>query len=136
MSSESTYRNQPRRRFSRAFKREVVELLLEQAATVAEIARAYDLHPNQLCRWRTEYFRGEYGEVQPAHVSEPCLLPVRLIETATAMPVASTLEEPERATTSEATTGVRRLSIVLSKGQMHLEDVDHETLGMLIEALR
>lgn len=31
---------------------------------------------------------------------------------------------------------LRRLRIVLPKGQMHLEDVDHETLGMLIEALR
>lgn len=136
MSSERTYRNQPRRRFSRAFKREVVELLLEQAATVAEIARAYDLHPNQLCRWRTEYFRGEYGEVQQAHLSEPCLLPVQLVQTAAAMPVALAAEQSEKTNTLEPKTGIRRLRIILPKGQMHLEDVDREMLGMLIEALR
>ncbi|WP_414647421.1 transposase [Castellaniella sp.] len=54
MGSSTGYRNPPRRRFSREFKREVVEMLIEEAATVAEVAREYDLHPNQLFRWRSE----------------------------------------------------------------------------------
>lgn len=136
MSSENTYRNQPRRRFSRAFKREVVELLLEQAATVAEVARAYDLHPNQLCRWRAEYFRGAFAAVQEAHANEPALVPVELIETTTAMPVASSVDALEKSIVRAPAPGVRRLKIVLPKGQMHLEEVNRETLVLLIEALR
>ena len=50
MGNVTDYRNLPRRRFSREFKREVVEMLIEEAATVAEVAREYDLHPNQLFR--------------------------------------------------------------------------------------
>ena len=80
MSSLENYRNQPRRRFSREFKREVVELLLEQAATVAEVARAYDLHPNQLCRWRTEYFRGDYGAVSTREASAATFLAVEVAD--------------------------------------------------------
>lgn len=48
MLSETSYRNQPRRRFSREFKRDVVELLQEEAATVAEIAREYRKLPCQV----------------------------------------------------------------------------------------
>lgn len=130
MSSKSTYRNQSRRRYNKAFKREVVERLLAESATVAEIARAYDLHPNLLCRWRTEYWRGEFGVAQLAQPGEPVLLPVKLIEAAEALPA------PAQIATATSTTCLRRLRIVLSKGQMHLEDVDRETLGLLIEALR
>lgn len=55
MSLTSSYRTQPRRRFSREYKREVCELLQSGAATAAEVAREYELHPNQLFRWRSEY---------------------------------------------------------------------------------
>ncbi|MGE4338098.1 MAG: transposase, partial [Pigmentiphaga sp.] len=68
--TSQTFRNQPRRSFSRAFKKEVVELLLQDAATVAEVAREYDLHPNLLCRWRSNYLRGHYAGVAET-VDEP-----------------------------------------------------------------
>jgi transposase len=52
----SSYRNQPRRRFTQAYKAQVVEQLLsDQSLTVAQVAREHDVHPNQLCRWRREY---------------------------------------------------------------------------------
>lgn len=51
-----SYRNQPRRRFTQAYKDQVVEQLLsDQSLTVAQVAREHDVHPNQLCRWRREY---------------------------------------------------------------------------------
>ena len=136
MLSESSYRNQPRRRFSREFKRDVVALLQEEAATVAEIARAYDLHPNQLMRWRTEYLRGAYGAVAQCAKNEPALLPVKLIEAAQSIEVARPVIKAEEPPVADPTRRLRQLRIVLPKGQMHLEDVDRETLGMLIEALR
>jgi len=136
LSTESGYRNQPRRRFSREFKREVVELLLEQAATVAEVARTYDLHPNQLCRWRTEYFRGEYGTVREQTACEPTLLPVEILDMTKALTIGSPATDVAKPAEHVPSKRLRRLKVVLAKGQIHLEDVEPETLGMLIEALR
>jgi transposase len=135
MLSLENYRNQPRRRFSREFKREVVELLLAQAATVAEVARTYDLHPNQLCRWRTEYFRGEYGATSAKGAPPATFLPVE---------VADTLDMPKALAVSDAPDAVQggircripRLKVVLAKGQILLEDIGPEHLGLLIEALK
>lgn len=78
--STTSFRNLPRRRFTREFKRDVVEHLLHSGRTVAEVAREHDLHPNQLCRWRNDYRRRVSQTVQPAAntalvpvtVSEPC----------------------------------------------------------------
>ncbi len=50
-----SFRNLPRRRFTTEFKHKVVEYLLRSGSTLAEVARIYDVHPNQLCRWRAEY---------------------------------------------------------------------------------
>ena len=137
MSTESGYRNLPRRRFSREFKREVVELLNEEAATVAEVARAYDLHPNQLFRWRTEYCRGAYGPVEVNPADTPVLLSVELAEQDE---VLSAVKPPTgahpRIEATVAAKRLRRLRIVLRKGEIHLEDVDSDTLSMLVEALK
>jgi len=135
MSSLENYRNQPRRRFSRAFKREVVELLLEQAATVAEVARAYDLHPNQLCRWRTEYFRGDYGAVSSREASPATFLAVEVAQ-AVGMPKDFAVADTPIVDEDYSPRRIPRLTIMLAKGQILLEDVEPATLDLLIEALR
>ena len=135
MPSLESYRNQPRRRFSRAFKREVVELLLEQAATVAEVARAYELHPNQLCRWRTEYFRGDYGAVSSREASPATFLAVEVAHTVE-MPKDVAVADKPIVDEDNAPCCIPRLQIVLAKGQILLEDVEPATLGLLIEVLR
>jgi Transposase and inactivated derivatives len=136
MSTDNGYRNLPRRRFSREFKREVVELLNEEAATVAEVAREYELHPNQLFRWRTEYLRGAYGPVACQPNAEPVLVPVELrnsvIEPAPMFITADSQQSGEAPTVHR----IRRLRVVLPKGQIYLEDVAPEMLSQLIEALR
>lgn len=136
MSTENGYRNLPRRRFTREFKREVVELLNEQAATVAEVAREYELHPNQLFRWRTEYLRGAYGPVACQPRADPVLVPVELgnaINDLAAMVIPADSQQCFEAPVAQR---FRRLRVVLPKGQIHLEDVAPETLSLLIEALR
>lgn len=135
MSSLENYRNQPRRRFSRAFKREVVELLLEQAATVAEVARAYDLHPNQLCRWRTEYFRGDYGTVSSREAPPATFLAVEVADTVK-IPKDVAVAETPIVDEGNPPCRIPRLTVMLAKGQVLLEDVEPATLGLLIEALR
>ena len=72
--STTSFRNLPRRRFTREFKRDVVEHLLHSGRTVAEVAREHDLHPNQLCRWRNNYQRGIGQTVRPT--TNTALVPV------------------------------------------------------------
>lgn len=69
-----SYRNNPRRRFSRAYKREVVQTLLASCESMARVARDHELNHNQLSRWRKEYEQGllEDGGVQ----ASPQLVPV------------------------------------------------------------
>src|SRR5690606_37677429 len=114
MSSAENYRNQPRRRFSREVKREAVEILLEQAATVAEVARTYDFHPNRLCRWRTEYFRGAYGELSAESSLAATLLPIEIVDS---IDMATDLTQADAPHSREggARRRIRRLKIVLAK---------------------
>lgn len=46
-----------RRRFTREFKLEAVQRL-ETGASVAEVARAFEVDPNVLHRWRREFHQG------------------------------------------------------------------------------
>src|SRR3546814_7283673 len=109
MPTENGYRNLPRRRFNREFKREVVELLNEQAATVAEVARTYELHPNQLFRWRTEYFRGVYGPVDASASRDPVLLPVELADADDVLPAVAEPQNAQKYRSEEHTSELQSL---------------------------
>jgi len=65
----------PRRGWSMAEKRRLVELTMAPLASVAEVARAYNLNANQLFTWRRAFERGELSEpgtaLVPVTVSEP-----------------------------------------------------------------
>ncbi len=65
----------PRRGWSLAEKRRLVELTMAPLASVAEVARAYNLNANQLFTWRRAFERGELSEsstaLVPVTVSEP-----------------------------------------------------------------
>ena len=74
LPATSSFRNEPRRRFSREYKRQVVETVLASPSSLARVAREHDLNHNQLSRWRREYQRGMYD---PPSAS-PRLLPVCL----------------------------------------------------------
>lgn len=118
-----SYRNLPRRCFTREFKHRVVEQLLDSGLTVAEVAREHELHPNQLCRWRNEY-RHEPGSL-PAPASAPALLPV--------VPTS----EPAARPVSGPVMGEVGLRISLASGQIHvLNGCAPELLRVTIEALQ
>lgn len=72
--SEAAIRR-PRRGWSLAEKRRLVELTMAPLASVAEVARAYNLNANQLFTWRRAFERGELSEpstaLVPVTVSEP-----------------------------------------------------------------
>jgi transposase len=46
---------QPRRKFSADFKAKVVIEALKERSTIEELARKYELHPNQLTIWKKEF---------------------------------------------------------------------------------
>ena len=57
-----------RRRFSAAFKRQVVEELLACAATVAQLCRRYELCPSVIRNWKDQYAKG--GLADPDQVCQ------------------------------------------------------------------
>ena len=53
-----------RRRFSAAFKRQVVEELLAGAATLAQVCRRYELCQTVVRNWREQYSQGRLAEAE------------------------------------------------------------------------
>ena len=64
-----------RRRYSREFKRQVVEQSLQPGVSAAQVARAYELNGNLLHTWRWHYRSGLLGPVDHQSAS---LIPVAL----------------------------------------------------------
>jgi len=55
-----------RRRFSAAFKRQVVEELLAGGASAAQLCRRYELCPTVLINWKQQYAQGRLAEAEGA----------------------------------------------------------------------
>jgi len=53
-----------RRRFSAAFKRQVVEELLAGAATMAQLCRRYELCQTVVRTWKQQYAQGRLSEAE------------------------------------------------------------------------
>lgn len=47
-----------RRKFTAAFKTEVVLEALRERKTISELAQQFDLHPNQISAWKKEFLAG------------------------------------------------------------------------------
>jgi transposase len=56
------------RTFTKDFKRSVVEASFLPGASVAALGREYSINDNLIFKWRSRYFRGEFG--QPAFKRE------------------------------------------------------------------
>ena len=70
-------RGGPRRRWPEAAKRKIVEETFEPGASVAIVARRYELNANVVFAWRRLYRAEEPGAVSPART--PGLIPVNVI---------------------------------------------------------
>jgi transposase-like protein len=51
----------PRRNHSPAFKAKVALAAVKGEKTLAELAQFYDVHPNQITKWRTQLLEGAAG---------------------------------------------------------------------------
>ena len=129
--STRTYRSLPRRRFSRDHKRSLVQQLLDSdsSATLAQLARDHDIHPNLLGKWRREYQQGLLGEPAKPAASGLVLLPVTV---STASPASL----PNRSDVA-VTLPISSLELRLRKGTMVLEGAfTADLLRDLVEALQ
>lgn len=130
--SVGSYRSLPRRRFTKEFKREVVERLLNSDLTVAQLAREHAIHPNQLCRWRHEY-RQELGAAWDG-AEATRLLPIALVAQTEARQPATLAATCRASDNPEGEVGLR---IALAKGEVVvLNGCAPELLRAAIQALQ
>jgi transposase-like protein len=119
---QEDYRKEPRRRFSVAYKCQVVRALLASTMSLARFARDHDLNHNQLARWRREYEQGRYGATDDV-AREFVPVCIETVASRTSCDVA-------------ATTAVATVELHLPKGKVVMRDVSQGCLRDLIEALR
>ena len=131
-TSTDAYRRLSRRHFTKDFKRSVVEHLLSNELTVAEVAREHDLHPNQLCRWRNEYQR-QQQETNSAKYQDTSFLPVTVTKQSLTNPKMTINEQdPHRPDQTQVV-----LTITLPKGNLQFHhQCPTQLLSMVIEALK
>ncbi len=129
-TSTDAYRRLSRRHFTKDFKRSVVEHLLSNELTVAEVAREHDLHPNQLCRWRNEYHNQQL-ETTPAKYQDTSFLPVTVTEPSLAHQKMTIKGRDPHDQTQVV------LTITLPKGNLQVHhQCPTQLLSMVIEALK
>ena len=85
-----------RRRWAASEKRRIVEESFAPGASVAEVARRHELHPNQLHGWRKE---ARSGSLSTAPYPQACFAPVEIV-TAYGVALPPPAEKPGAAVTS------------------------------------
>ena len=129
-TSETSPARQRRRRYDAAFKRAIVEQTLAPGASVARIAREYDINANQLFKWRRQFLLEEsaasrLGESTPSAIS---LLPVTVVQEEKA---------PAASPSPAAPSAVGQIEITLAGGTVRVQGaVDSATLQLVLSSLR
>jgi len=54
-----------RRTFSAAFKLKVILAALQERETLTELSQKYELHPNQISKWKTEFLANAAHYLKP-----------------------------------------------------------------------
>ena len=52
-----------RRKFTKEFKQDAVNMIVEQGYSIAEVGRNLGINPNLLCRWKKEFLEADSLEV-------------------------------------------------------------------------
>lgn len=125
--TECTRPVQKRRRYSKAFKREVVEEAMTGKDSVSAVARRRDINTNLLFTWRKQYLLGKYDE--EVGVS---LIPITVSPMAE-LAISERDEAPE-----QVHCGTARVEIMLSGGHRIAVEgaVSLEVLRTALEVLK
>ena len=123
--------NQPldRQRYSREFKRQIVEASLTPGTSIAAVAQAHGINANLLHKWRWSYRNGEYGTV-----AEPSTLAAVQIINPARLAVAKP-SQPKTISTNTKLTGHIELFFNDTRVLVHGAP-DRQTLRSVIDALR
>lgn len=108
-----------RRRFTQAYKRQVVEQSFQPGVSAAQVAREHDLNGNLLHTWRWHYRSGLLG---PVGAQVATLIPVAL----------------SASSTSEITTVSNERVLSIRCGELHITlqgEVDQATLKTVLASL-
>ena len=133
-STQRTLTPQPpigrRRRFSKEFKRQVVEETRVRGASVAAIAMSHRLNANQVFTWRRKYLRESAGVA----IEAVKMLPV----TIEAPSVPLSVQRPSQSSTRRSTSSLTRGSIEIEYAGASIRVhgmVDTEALRVALEVL-
>jgi transposase len=120
-----------RRRFSKEFKRQVVEETLAGDASVASIALRHRLNTNLVFTWRRRYLRG----LVPATTKSVKMLPVTISDPSTAVPAVLS-ESPSVNKSARRSRPAGVIEIELNGVRIHLKGaVDAAALRVVLTVL-
>lgn len=141
LTADQSFRNLPRRRFSKEEKQRIVREFLHLGIPLARFARERDLHYNQLSRWRKEYLAGEFGPVSALRSPDLQWIPVEVDKPAPQSfatdLVAAEQDDDQPRAAREDMPELGRLHISLPKGTVVLEgQCSISVLRTIIEALQ
>ena len=109
-----------RRRFTQAYKRQVVEQSLQPGTSAAQVAREHKINANLLHAWRWHYRSGLLSEASAQEATE--LIPVQL----------------SSATSGDLTSSVTERLLSIRCGELHITlqgEVDPATLQTVLASL-
>ena len=109
-----------RRRYTQAYKRQVVEQSLQPGTSAAQVAREHKINANLLHAWRWHYRSGLLSEASAQEATE--LIPVQL----------------SSATSGDLTSSVTERLLSIRCGELHITlqgDVDPATLQTVLASL-
>ena len=115
----SSIKGHKRRSWTIEEKRRIIEESLEPGASIAKVARRYNMNANQLCTWRRLY------GVQPATMQAlASILPV-------------TVEPEVQSTVTDVSTTTSQIEIVLTEGDRIIvwSDVEMTALSRVLKTL-
>ncbi len=58
---------QKRRKFTEEFKLKVILEALKERSTLTELSQRYDLHPNQISKWKADFLENAKQFLSPVH---------------------------------------------------------------------
>ncbi len=124
MPRQDTQAKPARRRYTAAFRRELVERCLQPGASVSGIALENGINANVVFRWRREHLRAVSGVAQHG-AAQPVLLPVMLAAATPTEPASMCSRSPMPTGVIEIDIGAARVRLRGSVDEANVRCVLH-----------
>lgn len=124
-------RSGPRRKYTIAEKRAIVEETQRRGASVAEVAQRHHVNANLLFGWRRLYQQGVLSEESSSN--QPALLPVK-VSTPTLLPSERAARKPKPRASKESTGGLIEIEFPGGQRLCIRGRVDQSTLLRVLAA--